>query len=928
MADASAQRQPDPAAGGLQTGQDENQNFRSFEFPFNTPDIEGITVWYYTKSSVVTSQIVFVMPGIEQNGASYLNDWKDTADENDFLLVVPQFFPGNTPFGSLDHATKQKRVHLYNAGNVADGNGSLNPKDQWTFSAIEILFDYLVALSKNGNSTYQLYGHSAGGQFVHRFVLFMPDARYQKAIAANPGWYTMPIDDSNGKDGEAFDQYSQYPYGLKGSGITADSLKHAFERDFVLLLGDRDVQKPINRSAATMTQGINRLERGQAFFARAKKTAAQKGLDFKWNSTIAHGAIHCNAEMLQAAAAAFADPPYTPRAVFNIDPVDNCAGNQLTFRGAADLLHVFLKTGPEAKTVGKGPTPQDRLFRALRRNAGDFGSDSFSEDESPITESIWYKQAVDPAQGNQKATLPGPPSVLSVDDILSTMGLLAFGVPHIGIPLSGALGFVQRILDGIDKQARYYEKMRELKNFTPDELAEVEADIKRFISAGAIAGIESTPLAISNRLKALMIAMLPNPQDPTSTLKGFNAAWVNASRTKSSVLDRVDGLGMVWDLIENSRPFVDGSQIVIDLDLHNKPSPTDVTIMAYCSVMASVVNAIIVYSLICLMPDEALTTPGWDAASFNVGAAMQSDKWKIAPKNPDGSANPDLRSASFCWEMLNDNLDPDTGAWMARIHPETGDAVHAYHQIKKRLDHVTFDSGLKGQRDGRWFLAEHKKIDYAFPIHEIDSLDPDSVFKDQITDGQSELKDAIIKDTSDGFINTFRNFQKKLRIKWKAGDDNTVQGVEDAGTIVGLAALSIFGGLGELIGLGVGASFGIKFHQLKEDHPEYVTPWPQGPPPYDQVCWQNDEKAGDLRDARKSGFMSNTMGCYVVAWLGFLLATYAREFNYSIDPVSERSTYSITAQLYQTWSIIHDQAKAFVNVAAPPSPTHAAPGSD
>src|SRR5271155_4121645 len=42
------------------------------------------------------------------------------------------------------------------------------------------------------SKTYYLYGHSAGGQFAHRLVLFMPNARYQRVVAANPGYYTMP----------------------------------------------------------------------------------------------------------------------------------------------------------------------------------------------------------------------------------------------------------------------------------------------------------------------------------------------------------------------------------------------------------------------------------------------------------------------------------------------------------------------------------------------------------------------------------------------------------------------------------------------------------------------------------------------------------------------------------------------------------------
>ena len=54
-----------------------------------------------------------------------------------------------------------------------------------------------------GNS-YNMFGHSAGAQFVHRFIQFKPLSRVDKAVSANAGWYTLP------------DTTIDFPYGLKG----------------------------------------------------------------------------------------------------------------------------------------------------------------------------------------------------------------------------------------------------------------------------------------------------------------------------------------------------------------------------------------------------------------------------------------------------------------------------------------------------------------------------------------------------------------------------------------------------------------------------------------------------------------------------------------------------------------------------------------
>jgi hypothetical protein len=56
---------------------------------------------------------------------------------------------------------------------------------------------------KLDHAGYDMYGHSAGAQFVHRYLQFYDSPKVKKAVAANAGWYTFPNEAIN------------YPYGIK-----------------------------------------------------------------------------------------------------------------------------------------------------------------------------------------------------------------------------------------------------------------------------------------------------------------------------------------------------------------------------------------------------------------------------------------------------------------------------------------------------------------------------------------------------------------------------------------------------------------------------------------------------------------------------------------------------------------------------------------
>ncbi|MFN7611413.1 MAG: alpha/beta hydrolase, partial [bacterium] len=57
----------------------------------------------------------------------------------------------------------------YNLGGVLDREGKPRPRQLWSYSSIGPLFAWFVAQERLTANTFDLFGHSAGGQFAHRF---------------------------------------------------------------------------------------------------------------------------------------------------------------------------------------------------------------------------------------------------------------------------------------------------------------------------------------------------------------------------------------------------------------------------------------------------------------------------------------------------------------------------------------------------------------------------------------------------------------------------------------------------------------------------------------------------------------------------------------------------------------------------------------
>lgn len=242
-----------------------------------------ISVYYHRPPGFdESSPILFVMHGNSRAVVRYWRQWKKHAYRYNALVLVPEFdshdFPGNLS---------------YHSGGMYDiVTGAEKPEHRWTFSIIGRIFAQARRLTGSKHEKFLLYGHSAGGQFVHRYLTFTGGAKVRRAVAANPGWYTLPPLDI------------EFPYGIGDSPAGEANLKPLFATDLTILLGEDDTEQTgsLRQTEEAMAQGPHRLARGRFYFDTGKRVARERGLPFNWRLQIVPGVGHSNGGMAPAAA--------------------------------------------------------------------------------------------------------------------------------------------------------------------------------------------------------------------------------------------------------------------------------------------------------------------------------------------------------------------------------------------------------------------------------------------------------------------------------------------------------------------------------------------------------------------------------------------------------------------------------------------------
>jgi poly(3-hydroxybutyrate) depolymerase len=227
-------------------------------------------------------RVIIVMHGQGRDADRYLAQWAPQAEAANLLVVAPEFSRALYP-----------TTAAYNWGNVVGEGGAPNLPATWAFGTIDRVWAVVREHALAERSGYVLFGHSAGAQFVHRYLLLAEASAADAIITANAGSYTMPT------------REAAFPFGLGGTAVDEAMLARAFARPVTVLLGSDDVDQThpsLPRQPGAMAQGPHRLARGLRFFAEARTEAARLGVPFRWRLETVPGVGHDNAGMAARAA--------------------------------------------------------------------------------------------------------------------------------------------------------------------------------------------------------------------------------------------------------------------------------------------------------------------------------------------------------------------------------------------------------------------------------------------------------------------------------------------------------------------------------------------------------------------------------------------------------------------------------------------------
>lgn len=266
-----------------------------------------IPVYYHQPESFTQeSPILIVVPGAGRDGWDYRDSWVEASERHGILILTPRYVEEEYGFGDYHMGGVAEATNIEQVAHFIEGSHEVvldeeelvfevnAQKRTWLFGDFDRLFETVAAAVDSKRSTYDIFGHSAGGQILHRFVLFQPDSKADRIVAANSGFYTLP------------DLDADLPFGVGGTPVEKANLSASFERNLTLFLGEEDDHSEAGgiflRSPSADAQGPGRRQRGRHFYETGKRMADELGAEFNWQIEVVPDVGHDGEGMSKAAA--------------------------------------------------------------------------------------------------------------------------------------------------------------------------------------------------------------------------------------------------------------------------------------------------------------------------------------------------------------------------------------------------------------------------------------------------------------------------------------------------------------------------------------------------------------------------------------------------------------------------------------------------
>ena len=234
---------------------------------WNKPDVE---IFYITPEKInKDTKVIFVIHGNSRNAEDYLSAWIPHVINKNVIVAAPQF--------------RKIDFRYFFLLEMAESSGKVNSnKNEYINNSISLFFNYLKSKFSLSTETYSMFGHSAGAQFTHRYMLLSMDNRISNTVIANAGWYTFITDD-------------EFPYGINNSpiNISNEQIKWFMSKKANLLIGSDDISfKSVNSSKGANLQGLTRVDRAANYFDSLILNAESRGYALRWNYRVLERVDH------------------------------------------------------------------------------------------------------------------------------------------------------------------------------------------------------------------------------------------------------------------------------------------------------------------------------------------------------------------------------------------------------------------------------------------------------------------------------------------------------------------------------------------------------------------------------------------------------------------------------------------------------------